>query len=102
MDEELKSLRIDRKRKRPAEPSKWATRWIIAGITLFVALGAGRLIYGRLNAATEVDVVRVRAASADETAGGVTLNALKTMSIAHNWSRRGANWQAFRRGFRSC
>jgi HlyD family secretion protein len=83
MDEELKSLRIDRSRKRSEEPAKWATRWIIVGIALFVALGAGRFIYGRLNAGTEVDVVRVRAASSNGPAGGVILNATGYIVAAH-------------------
>ena len=31
MDAELKNLQIDRNKRRSAEPSKWATRWIITG-----------------------------------------------------------------------
>ena len=45
MDSELKSLRIDRSKKRRDEPSPWATRFIIAGVLLFVLLGAARFIY---------------------------------------------------------
>ena len=33
------------------EPSKWATRWIIAGIAPVVLLGVGRFVYGKLGAA---------------------------------------------------
>ena len=61
VEDDLKSLRIDRSKKRSDEPSPWATRWILIGVTLFLLLGAGRFIYGRLNASTEVNVVRVRA-----------------------------------------
>jgi len=39
MDAELKSLQIDRGQKRAAEPSKWATRWIVGGVILFLLLG---------------------------------------------------------------
>jgi HlyD family secretion protein len=83
MDEELKSLRIDRNRKRSEDPAKWATRWIVGGITIFVLLGAGGFIYGRLNSATKVDVVRVRSASSNEGAGGVILNATGYIVAAH-------------------
>ena len=60
MEAELKNLKIDRSRKRSDGPSPWAVRWIIIGIALFIALGAARFIFGKLNAATEVDIVRVR------------------------------------------
>jgi HlyD family secretion protein len=59
MESELKSLRIDRSKKRSPEPSAWATRWILSGVALFVLLGVGRYAYSKLNAATEVDTVRV-------------------------------------------
>jgi len=84
METELKSLRIDRSQKRQGEPSPWATRIIIGGILLFVALGAARFVYARLNAATDVDIVRVRATSA--AAGGegnVILNATGYIVAAH-------------------
>jgi HlyD family secretion protein len=84
METELKSLQIDRSKKRGEEPSPWAVRWIIAGITLFVLLGAARFIYGKLNTATEVDVVRVRATS--QLSGGegnVILNATGYIVAAH-------------------
>lgn len=84
MDSELKSLRIDRSRKSQPEPSSWATRWIITGVLLFVALGAGRYVYGMLNAATEVDVTRVTAPSAGASAAGsVILNATGYIVAAH-------------------
>jgi HlyD family secretion protein len=84
METELKSLRIDRSKKRQSEPSPWATRFIIAGILLFVLLGAARFIYARLNSATEVDIVRVRAASVlSGGEGNVILNATGYIVAAH-------------------
>ena len=85
MEPELKSLRIDRSQKRRAEPSPWATRWIIAGISLFILLGAGRFAWTRLNAATEVDTVRVRpvSTSASGSSDPVILNATGYIIAAH-------------------
>ncbi len=84
METELKSLQIDRSKKRSDEPSPWAVRWIIAGIAVFVLLGAARFIYGRLNAATEVDIVRVHATSPLSNAeGSVILNATGYIVAAH-------------------
>ncbi len=84
METELKSLQIDRSKKRQDQPSPWATRFIIAGILLFVLLGAARFIYARLNAATEVDIVRVRAASVlSGGEGNVILNATGYIVAAH-------------------
>lgn len=86
MEDELKSLRIDRSQKAQLDrPSNWATRFILAGVALFVLLGAGNFFYQRLNAATEVDVVRVSSAN---TAGGggtasVILNATGYI-VAHH------------------
>ena len=61
---ELKSLRIDRGKTPDAtKPSPWAVRWIVAGVAIFVLLGAARFIYAKLNAATEVEIVRVHAAA---------------------------------------
>jgi HlyD family secretion protein len=84
MDVELHSLKIDRGKKRAAE-SRWATWWILTGITVLVLLGAGRFVYGMLNRVTEVDVVRVRATSADDAArgGDVILNATGYIVAAH-------------------
>ncbi|HYL73507.1 MAG TPA: efflux RND transporter periplasmic adaptor subunit [Bryobacteraceae bacterium] len=84
MEPELKSLRIDRAKKRSEEPSPWAVRWIVAGVSLFVLLGAGRFVYGKLTAATEVETVRVHAA-APLTAGegSVILNATGYIVAAH-------------------
>lgn len=84
MEPELKSLRIDRTGKRNGEPSRWATRWIVAGIVILVLLGAGRFVYGMLNSATEVDVVRVAASTGGVSAGNNTiLNATGYIVAAH-------------------
>lgn len=85
MDSELKSLRIDRSKRSQAEPSRWATRWIIGGILLFVLLGAARFVNGMLNSAVEVDVTRVStpSAAASGGAGSVILNATGYIVAAH-------------------
>ena len=83
MQAELKSLQIDRTKKSPAEPSRWAVRWIIGGVLVFVLLGAARFGYDRLNAATEVAVVRVQAESPASAGPGVILNATGYIVAAH-------------------
>ena len=86
MESELKSLRIDRSAKRaPSEPSAWATRWILGGILLLILLGVSRFVYGKLNAATEVETVRVKsAASAGSQPGNtIILNATGYIIAAH-------------------
>src|SRR5437870_1782371 len=64
MDTELKSLKIDRTPRRAPEQSKWARRWIIGGVALFLLLGTARLGYNVLSAAPEVETLRVRASTA--------------------------------------
>src|ERR1051325_7330851 len=83
MDAELKNLQIERTQRRSGEPSKWATRWIIAGVLLFVLLGAWRLLSERLNAAPEVEVQRVKSLSAGSAPQGVVLNATGYIVAAH-------------------
>jgi len=81
---ELRSLRIDREKKRSGQPSKWSSRWIVGGILLFLLLGAGRVIYGRLNQSVEVETTRVRAVNAGAAdAGPVILNATGYIIAAH-------------------
>ncbi len=85
MEAELKSLRIDRSKKRSDQPSRWATGWIVGGIAL-ILFGAGAFYaYGMLNRATEVDVLRVRPISAGDSAraGDVVLNATGYIVAAH-------------------
>ena len=87
MDAELQALRIERSKKRaPEGPARWAKVWIFTGIAILVLLGAWRLADGLLNRTTEVEVVRVRAATAggEGTASGdVILNATGYIIAAH-------------------
>ncbi len=86
MEADLKSLRIDRGKKRKDAPSKWATGWILGGVTILVLLGAGRFVYGKLTSATEVEVLRVRATQpgdAGTAAGETILNATGYIIAAH-------------------
>lgn len=83
MDEELKNLQIDRSKRRSAAPSKWAARLIVAGIVVFVLLGAWRLTSDRLNGAPVVEVQRVKSVSAANAPEGVVLNATGYIVAAH-------------------
>src|SRR4051812_23479742 len=84
MDSELKSLRIDRGKRSQAEPSRWAVRWIVGGILIFVLLGAARYVYAMLNASTEVETVRVNSTTVAGPRGGdVILNATGYIVAAH-------------------
>ncbi len=83
---ELRGLRIDREKKKSKEPSKWAPRWIVGGIALFLLLGAARLLYGWYNSATEVKIVRLHAVAAGgggADSGPVILNATGYIIAAH-------------------
>ena len=81
---ELKDLQIDRGKRRTHEPSSWAVRWIIAGVAVFILLGATRFIYAKLTEATGVDIVRVHAAAPLAAgAGNVILNATGYIVAAH-------------------
>jgi HlyD family secretion protein len=85
MEAELKSLRIDRSKKRQDEPSGWAKWWIIGGLVLLLLLGGANFLMNTLNKAAEVEVVRVKAVSAGEAArtGEVVLNATGYIVAAH-------------------
>jgi HlyD family secretion protein len=84
METQLKDLRIDRSKRRSDEPSPWAVRWIVAGVAIFALLGLARFIYGKMNAATEVEIVRVHAAAPVANGGGaVILNATGYIIAAH-------------------
>jgi HlyD family secretion protein len=83
MQAELKALQIDRSKKSGPAPSRWATRWIVGGVLLFLLLGAARFAYTKLNAATEVDVLRVHAESSAAAGPGVVLNATGYIIAAH-------------------
>jgi HlyD family secretion protein len=83
MDAELQNLRIDRSKRRSAEPSKWATRWIAGGVLLFLLAGAWRMMQGKLDSAPVVEIERVRAISAASAPDGVALNATGYIVAAH-------------------
>jgi HlyD family secretion protein len=86
MDAELKSLRIDRSKKKSSSGSgSWATKWILIGIAIFILAGLGRFVYGIANKATEVETVRAKSISAATAAaeGSVVLNATGYIIAAH-------------------
>ena len=83
IDAELKNLQIDRTKRRSTEPSKWAARWIIAGVVILVLLGAWRFAAEKFNPAPVVEVQRVRSISAASAPEGVILNATGYIVAAH-------------------
>jgi len=85
MKADLKNLQIDRTGNSDPRPSKWATRWIIAGIAVIVLLGTTRLAYNKLGAAIEVQTVRVEPISTGANGAGqaVVLNATGYI-VAHH------------------
>src|SRR5271157_2765447 len=83
MDAELSNLRIDRGKRPPDRPSRWATRVIVVGVSLFVLAGAWRYLSGKLDAATVVEVQRVKSMSAASAPEGVVLNATGYIVAAH-------------------
>lgn len=85
MESELKSLRIDRSKKRSSGASPWATRWILGGVLVFVLLGAWRM-YAKFTAPREVEVARVTATNAGAggaSEGSTVLNATGYIIAAH-------------------
>jgi HlyD family secretion protein len=83
MDAELNNLKIDRSQRRAPQPSRWATRFIVIGVAVFLLLGAWRLFSEKLNAATVVEVARVKTISAASAPEGVVLNATGYIVAAH-------------------
>jgi HlyD family secretion protein len=84
--QDLNSLRIDRSMKNSPRESKWARRWIIAGIALFLLLGAARQVYEWWNREIPVRTIRTENAAAGGRATGgsnVILNATGYI-IAHH------------------
>src|SRR2546422_3664058 len=84
MDTELKSLKIDRTPRRSPEQSKWARRWIIGGVALFLLLGTARLGYNVLSAAPEVETLRVRASTAGPGASAALVLNATGYIVAHH------------------
>src|SRR5215467_1873522 len=85
-DADIKRRRIDRSAKRKNRSGRGLLRWILVSFGLSVLLGVGLVIYGRLNAAVEVETVRVRTASTiseGATAGATILNATGYIVAAH-------------------
>jgi HlyD family secretion protein len=85
MEEELKSLRIDRKQKRATGNRSGKRWWMIIGIIALVVLGGAGYGYSRMNAAVEVETTRVRPpASIAESGGeGPILSATGYIIAAH-------------------
>jgi len=83
MDEELKSLQIDRSKRRSRGRSRWSTWWILLGVVLFLLLGAWRVTSAKFTSAPEVAVERVRAVSPAAAPEGVVLNATGYIVAAH-------------------
>lgn len=92
MQPDLSSLRIDKSLKNSPHATgggrgaRWTKWWILGGISLFLLLGAARFIYSRVNAATEVETVRVSSnpnVSADPATGEVILSATGYI-VAHH------------------
>jgi HlyD family secretion protein len=92
MQPDLNSLRIDKSLKNGPQTTggtrwaRWSKRWIIGGVALFLLLGAARFILNRVNAATEVEMVRVSAntgGAANTPAGEIILSATGYI-VAHH------------------
>jgi len=86
MDAEIKSLRIDRSAKQKNRSGRGLLRWLLISFGLSVLLGVAFVIYGRLNAAVEVETFRVLAASTASPgapAGATILNATGYIITAH-------------------
>lgn len=88
MQSDLSSLRIDKSMKNSSQPQRgagWAKWWILGGVLLFLLLGAARFVYNRVNAATEVAVVRVSSeSSAAKGAGGAVSLSATGYIVAHH------------------
>src|SRR5205085_9761134 len=63
--------------------AKWAKRWIIGGVLVFLLLGAWSMLSTRINAAPEVEVQRVRSMNSAAAPQGVVLNATGYIVAAH-------------------
>ncbi len=77
MDAGIKSLRIDRSAKQTNQSPRKTGRWILISLALVALLATAGFVYSKLNAAIEVETVRVRAATIGSSggAGATILNA---------------------------
>jgi HlyD family secretion protein len=86
MPQDLHSLRIDKSLKSTGGP-RWAARWIIAGILIFLLLGLAQTVYSRLNRPLAVRTIRVAAepqgTEGAKASGEVILNATGYI-VAHH------------------
>jgi HlyD family secretion protein len=91
LDQGLNNLKIDRsQRPKSKGASQWATRWILAGVGIFVLLGLATLVFRLSSQATEVETIRVSSrpvGAGDEQ--GVVLNAAGYI-VAHHKIQLGA------------
>jgi HlyD family secretion protein len=85
MQDDLAKLRIDREKKVHSGTS-WTARFIVAGVVIFLLLGAGRYYLQHANQPLEVEIVRVAEAGPGGAAGNqgdVILNATGYIIAAH-------------------
>ncbi len=85
MQPDLGGLRIDKSLKANTGGSRWAGRWIAAGVLLFLCMGAAAWWFGKRDAGVVVRTVRA-ASVADDAAGAggdVVLNATGYI-VAHH------------------
>src|SRR5215207_5928479 len=85
MEEELKSLRIDRTQKRATGNRSGKIRWIVISIITLVLLGGAGYGYRWMSAAVEVETTRVRppASTAELGGEGPILSATGYIIAAH-------------------
>src|SRR5512134_3903880 len=85
LDHDLNRLKIDRKKRKPDGPSKWAMRWIVAGVAFFVLLGLAAIALRFTSQAVEVETYRVTAKTAAAAGDdpGIVLNAAGYI-VAHH------------------
>ena len=85
LDAGLQSLRIDRSGKQSGQAPRGKLRWALLALGALALLGSAGFIYGRLNAATAVETVRVRASSTATSgnAGATILSATGYIIAAH-------------------
>ena len=81
MTTDLDSLRIDKDKKPATGGSRWASRWIVGGVLLFLLFGAARFILPNLSKPAEVQTITV--VPADPAGVRVILNATGYI-VAHH------------------